>query len=52
MAGLYLVVYASVLILVALFQPRGIAPLIMRSVDRVKSFVGARRRGIAIAEGK
>jgi branched-chain amino acid transport system permease protein len=53
LAGLYLVVYATVLIMVALFQPRGLAPLATRGVERLRSIiVGARQRGIAIAQGK
>lgn len=52
LAGLYLVLYATVLILVALFQPRGLAPLITRGFARLQSIRGARGRGIAITEGK
>ncbi len=52
LAGLYLVMYAIVLILVALFQPRGLAPLAVRAIERIKSFVGARQRGTSIAQSK
>jgi len=40
--GLYLMVYALILIVVALFQPRGIAPLIKRGFLKLKSFVGVK----------
>ncbi len=49
LAGLYLVVYAVVLILVALFQPRGLAPLATRGIERLKSILGAKQRGTPIA---
>ncbi len=35
--GLYLVVYAAILIVVALYQPRGIAPLFARGIQKIKS---------------
>jgi branched-chain amino acid transport system permease protein len=40
--GLYLVVYAVFLIMVALYQPRGIAPLVEKAYQRVKSLFGVR----------
>ena len=52
MAGLYLVVYAIVLILVALYQPLGLAPLAMRGIERLKSMMGVKQRGITSAHGK
>ncbi len=52
LAGLYLVMYASVLILVALFQPRGLAPLLQRWLARIKAILGVRPRGTTIAQGK
>ncbi len=52
MAGLYLVMYAIILILVALFQPRGLAPLAQREFERLKTFLGVRPRGTTIAQGK
>lgn len=45
--GLYLMIYATVLILVALFQPRGLAPLISKGAERIKSLLGAGQRGIS-----
>lgn len=43
--GLYLVVYAIVLVLVVLYQPRGIAPLVDRLVQRIKSALTTRPKG-------
>jgi len=40
--GLYLVVYALFLIVVALYQPRGIAPLVERAYQKIKSLFGVR----------
>lgn len=45
LAGLYLAVYAVVLIVVALFQPRGIAPLIQRLFEKVIRILGGRDHG-------
>ncbi|MCX6054867.1 MAG: branched-chain amino acid ABC transporter permease [Chloroflexi bacterium] len=45
LAGLYLAVYAIILILVALFQPRGIAPLLERGILKVKIYFAELRRG-------
>ncbi|NPV77271.1 MAG: branched-chain amino acid ABC transporter permease [Anaerolineae bacterium] len=42
LAGLYLAVYAVVLIVVALFQPRGIAPLFRRLFEKVIRSLGGR----------
>jgi branched-chain amino acid transport system permease protein len=42
MEGLYLVVYAVFLIVVALYQPRGIAPLVEQAYQKVKSLIGVR----------
>ncbi len=47
MAGLYLSVYAIILILIALFQPRGIAPLIERGIKKIRSYSEERRHGRA-----
>lgn len=44
LAGLYLIVYAVVLILVALYQPRGLVPLFSKGWERLKSYWGARQR--------
>ncbi len=52
LAGLYLVMYAVILILVALFQPRGLAPMVQRGIARLKSVVGVKPRGTTIAQGK
>jgi branched-chain amino acid transport system permease protein len=41
--GLYLVVYAVILILVALFQPRGLAPLAVRLFNQIKSNFGGKK---------
>lgn len=38
--GLYLVVYAVILILVALYQPRGIAPLLERVMKKIRTYFG------------
>jgi branched-chain amino acid transport system permease protein len=50
LAGLYLMIYAAVLILVALFQPRGLAALITRGAERVKGLfaksMGASKSGL------
>lgn len=43
LAGLYLAVYAVILILVALFQPRGIALLLKRFVDRISVILGVKK---------
>jgi len=43
--GLYLVVYAVLLILIAMFQPRGIAPLVYRGYQKVLALIGWRRHG-------
>jgi len=43
-AGLYLIVYAVVLILVALYQPRGLVPLFNKGWERLKSYLEARQR--------
>lgn len=40
LAGLYLALYAVVLIVVALFQPRGIAPLFKRQYDNIIRLFG------------
>jgi branched-chain amino acid transport system permease protein len=45
LAGLYLAVYAIILILVALFQPRGIAPLVERGIKSAQTYIGELRRG-------
>jgi branched-chain amino acid transport system permease protein len=45
LAGLYLAVYAIILILVALFQPRGIAPLVERGIKKAQTYIGELRRG-------
>lgn len=45
LAGLYLAVYAIILILVALFQPRGIAPLVQRGIKKAQTYYGELRRG-------
>lgn len=45
LAGLYLAVYAVILILVALFQPRGIAPLIERGIKKAQTYFWELRRG-------
>jgi branched-chain amino acid transport system permease protein len=45
LAGLYLAVYAIILILVALFQPRGIAPLVERGMRKAQTYIGELRRG-------
>ena len=45
MAGLYLAVYAVILILVALYQPRGIAPLVERGIKRTQSYITELRHG-------
>ncbi|HMD88711.1 MAG TPA: branched-chain amino acid ABC transporter permease [Anaerolineaceae bacterium] len=45
MAGLYLAVYAIILILVALYQPRGIAPLLERGIKKVQSYFAELRHG-------
>jgi branched-chain amino acid transport system permease protein len=45
LAGLYLAVYAVILILVALYQPRGFAPLIDRAVKSIRSSIEERRHG-------
>lgn len=45
MAGLYLAVYAVILILIALFQPRGLAPLVERGIKRLFSHPGEARDG-------
>jgi branched-chain amino acid transport system permease protein len=50
--GLYLVVYAAVLILVALFQPRGIAPLVQRLFIRLKLLFGGKKDATAPANTK
>ncbi|HMN15346.1 MAG TPA: branched-chain amino acid ABC transporter permease, partial [Bellilinea sp.] len=42
MEGVYLVVYSLILILVALFQPRGLYPLFQKLLDKVKQFIGRR----------
>lgn len=41
--GLYLVAYALILILVVLFQPRGIAPMLQNIFERIKSYFGGRK---------
>jgi branched-chain amino acid transport system permease protein len=43
MEGLYLVVYAVILILVALFQPRGLAPLLQNLFIKIKSILGGKK---------
>ncbi len=43
LAGLYLAVYAIVLVIVALFQPRGIAPLFQRLFEKVIRSLGGRK---------
>jgi branched-chain amino acid transport system permease protein len=45
MAGLYLAVYAAILILIALFQPRGLAPLVERYIRKAQSMLGEARHG-------
>jgi len=40
--GLYLVIYALFLIVVALYQPRGIAPLLETGYQKIKSLFGVR----------
>lgn len=45
LAGLYLGVYAVILILVALYQPRGIAPLVERGIKKAQTYFGELRRG-------
>jgi branched-chain amino acid transport system permease protein len=45
MAGLYLAVYAAILILIALFQPRGLAPLVERYIRKAQSTFGEARHG-------
>ena len=45
LAGLYLAVYAVILIVVALFQPRGIAPLAEQGFKKVQLYLGELRRG-------
>jgi branched-chain amino acid transport system permease protein len=45
LAGLYLAVYAIILILVALFQPRGIAPLVESGLKKAQTYIGELRRG-------
>jgi len=45
MEGLYLVVYAVILIVVALYQPRGIAPLLERGIKNIKTYFGELRHG-------
>jgi branched-chain amino acid transport system permease protein len=53
LAGLYLAVYAVILILVALFQPRGIAPLVERGIRKAQTYIGESRRGrTADTEGR
>ena len=44
LAGLYLIVYAVVLILVALYQPRGLVPLFYKGWEQFKSYLEARQR--------
>lgn len=41
--GLYLGVYAAILILVALFQPRGIAVLAQNLFERLKNYIGRKK---------
>jgi branched-chain amino acid transport system permease protein len=45
MAGLYLAVYAVILILVALFQPRGIAPLLESGIKKARIYYAELRHG-------
>ena len=45
MAGLYLAVYAVILILMALFQPRGFAPLLERGIKRARTYFTELRHG-------
>lgn len=45
MEGLYLVIYATILIVVALFQPRGIAPLLRSLVLKIIPSFGEKRDG-------
>ena len=45
LAGLYLAVYAIILILVALYQPRGIAPLVERGIKKAQNYFGELKRG-------
>jgi branched-chain amino acid transport system permease protein len=43
LVGIYLVVYAIVLILVALYQPRGIAPLVQKLFVKLKLLSGGKK---------
>lgn len=45
LAGLYLAVYAIILIVVALYQPRGIAPLIERGIKKAQTYFVELTRG-------
>ena len=45
LAGLYLAVYAIILIVVALFQPRGIAPLFERGLKKIQTYFAELKRG-------
>ncbi|MCL4560180.1 MAG: branched-chain amino acid ABC transporter permease [Chloroflexi bacterium] len=45
MEGLYLAVYAVILILIALFQPRGLAPLVNSGYRKLQTFFGELRHG-------
>lgn len=45
LAGLYLGVYAVILIVVALYQPRGIAPLVERGIKKAQTYIGELKRG-------
>jgi branched-chain amino acid transport system permease protein len=43
--GLYLVVYAVILILIAMYQPTGISPLLERQIRKFKKYLEGRRHG-------
>jgi branched-chain amino acid transport system permease protein len=45
MAGLYLALYAAILILIALFQPQGLAPLVERYIRKAQSSFREARHG-------
>lgn len=45
LAGLYLAVYAIILIVVALYQPRGIAPLVERGIKKAQTYFVELTRG-------